>query len=94
MNGDLLTTLPINKERIANPSELELINNIFQTAGENPNIINKTKLALMAGLLYLLLSIPFIPNFVTTFTRNNVISHIVLFLLFSAAYFGILYYYN
>ena len=100
MSGtDLLINLPTDPSYTAKPGEIELTKKLFggpqqqvttqQSGGCTHSFSSMLKLSVFAGLLFFVLNLPFIPKMVTIYTKNSVMTYVVLTLLFIVIFFVI-----
>lgn len=93
MSGDSINSLPINNKNQARPGDLELIHNLFQPQNaqaiksEIQRGISSFKLAFIGAVLFGILSFPIISKFLDIYTKNCIISKIVLMLIFMVVFF-------
>jgi hypothetical protein len=85
MDGDNITSLPINRDKKPIPGDIELLYNLFQPKNEIAikNGMKSFKLAFVGALIFLILNTSIVNSFVLNVSKNNpLISQLVLFISF------------
>ena len=76
MPGDNINSLPLNNDIQPKKSDLEIINNLFNSP-ELTNVVTQTvsslKLSILAGILFVILSLPIFTELVNKFTKDKAI---------------------
>ena len=88
VNSDIINKLPIDKNAKVNEEHYQLLHNILQPkTQESPvlSISQNIKKILVIGLLFILITLPQITNFIAFYTKNNAVFtkliHTALFLI-------------
>lgn len=87
--SDEISTLPINKNFKAKPSDLELIHNFFrpQNIPIITNGINSFKFAVVATILFFILSLPVSSTLINVWTHNAIFTKLILVSIFFVVFY-------
>jgi len=87
--GDDIKNLPINKDKISKPGDLEIIHSIFQTQNipAMKQAISPFKSAFIGMILFGVLSLPFIIKLGDTLLKNPIYSRLGLMVVFFIVFF-------